>query len=201
MREAPQCDTGFPTCDPAQPQAGKPVPLFALPSKSPRSTSSAPVMRSNVSMVGSRSRFSTRETIVWLRPDRASTSLNESFRRSRSSRSNSINRPITASQSDTPAFYVTESVTRDVSPGTTDCNPPFRNMKVSSFQTNNTGRFLGKNVNRQGLTPCPAGSSCLIDACLGSSITQPLKWDIGYYLDWKRIFWCNLRNHADQSPI
>jgi len=64
MRVAPQCDTGFSACEPAQPQEGKPVSRFALPSNSQRSTSSAPVMRTNVSMVGIRSRFSTRETIV-----------------------------------------------------------------------------------------------------------------------------------------
>ena len=226
MREAPQCDADFPACDPAQPQAGKPVPLFALPSSLPRSTSSAPVMRSNVSMAGSLSRFSTRETIV--SPDRVATSFNpktaeearesresprmgrtpsnqrrkparrrfvkweghpggegsrsgdrrrrpagrdarertsqmfgprratrasfypvtcsylphfirvhwrysraksgsefnESFCRSRSSRSNSINRPITASRSDafdTPASYATGSLTGDATIGTSKC--------------------------------------------------------------------------------
>lgn len=76
-------------------------PAFAaLPSNLPRSTSSAPVMRSNVSIVGIRSRFSTRETIVWLSPERVATSLSESPCLSRSSRSNSINRPITAPRSD-----------------------------------------------------------------------------------------------------
>jgi len=137
MREAPQCDTGFPACKPAQsivkaasrrlledPKrqdaastvCHSPAVAAALPSNLPRSTSSAPVIRSNVSMVGSRSRFSTRETIVWLSPDRVATSFSENFRRSRSSRSNSTNRPITASRSDafdTPASYATESLTRD----------------------------------------------------------------------------------------
>jgi hypothetical protein len=32
MREAPQCDTGFPACEPPQSLAGKPVPHFALAS-------------------------------------------------------------------------------------------------------------------------------------------------------------------------
>ena len=102
-------------------------PAFAaLPSNLPRSTSSAPVIRSNVSMVGTRSRFSTRDTIVWLSPDRVATSFKESFRRSRSSRSNSINRPITASRSDafdTPASYATASLTGDVTIGTTGRSP------------------------------------------------------------------------------
>jgi len=101
-----------------------PALVAAFPSKLARSTSSAPVIRSNVSMVGSLSRFSTRETIVWLSPDRVATSFKESFRRSRSSRSNSINRPITASRSDafdTPASYATDSLTRDVTIGTRDC--------------------------------------------------------------------------------
>ena len=87
-------------------------PAFAaLPSNLPRSTSSAPVIRSNVSMVS---------------PDRVATSFKESFRRSRSSRSNSINRPITASRSDafdTPASYATASLTGDVTIGTTGRSP------------------------------------------------------------------------------
>jgi len=118
-------DTGFPACEPDQSTVEaasrrlfveskrqdaastscQPVPLFALASKSQRSTSIAPVIRSSVSMAGSRSRFSTRETII--SPDRKATSFNESFRRS--PRSNSINR--TASRSDafdTPAFYAME---------------------------------------------------------------------------------------------
>lgn len=39
----------------------------------------ASVMRNNVSIVGSRSCFSTRITIVWLSPARVATSLSESF--------------------------------------------------------------------------------------------------------------------------
>jgi len=52
--------------------------------------------------------------------------FNESFRRSRSSRSNSTNRPITASRSDafdTPASYATESLTGDMTIGASDCAP------------------------------------------------------------------------------
>ena len=163
--------TGFPACDPAQPQSGMPVLRFTLPSNLPRSTSIAPVIRSTVSMVGSRSRFSTRETIVWLNPKTAEeasksresprmgrasgrrrqasfcpvtcsylphfirvhwrysraksgSEFNESFCRSRSSRSNSINRPITASRSDafdTPASYATGSLTGDATIGTSKC--------------------------------------------------------------------------------
>jgi hypothetical protein len=76
-----------------------------------------------VSIVGSRSRFSTRETIVWLSPDRVATSFRESLCRNRSSRSNSTNRPITASRSDpfdAPASYAGGSMTRDVTIGPSD---------------------------------------------------------------------------------
>ena len=55
---------------------------------------------------------------------KSGSEFNENFRRRRSSRSNSINRPITASRSDTfdtPASYATGSLTGDATIGTSKC--------------------------------------------------------------------------------
>lgn len=96
---------------------------IAAASRMPRSVPVASAIRKRVSMVGRRSRFSTRMTIVWLRPARVATSLSESFCRSRSFRINSIKQAIVASRSaafDTNAFYAKKGLTAHVTIGTTD---------------------------------------------------------------------------------
>lgn len=125
-----------------------------------------------MSIVGNRSRFSTRMTIVWLSPDRVATSFSDKPWRRRSSRIDPISRSIVASRwrslsLDTDAFYRTSPLTRDVTIGTIGailCQTCYLHFKMSANRSSKSRRTPHDSINSSAKQGLGAGSGAAVDA-------------------------------------